>query len=535
MSQTATTEPRALRNAVTASVPYPWVGGSQHLVLLRHQGSQRQPNPKLMLEMTSIGDTVLAAAFEDLDVYLPTPLAPPFDRLLLPQLLKEDLRLQPVRDGAGQIVGMLGEVPALFVRANRVLESFNSKNEGYNYGRAIAEMTADAARMMASVLRRGVIKVREKPGLMAHALAFPELLEDEVCISEEFAERLFRTIRKQLPEEEFPDLWSLDGFPVYAIRFPVANRWGVQHCYLRIVPGKGRFIGVNPWNLGKRQLGDEDGDCEFVLLRLNDLLTGKQGVHMAKRPRVQVSNDYTETRCRLDWRDAFRPARLGSEALPEEDRLPEKEWSKLIPPKLDTTQDRLRWIEAADSRGWVAVFTMMAWWCTRILNLKGLGIQTASEVANDMLEPFMEYCMDARKPGSALATSNFDGYGFMSVVMSGGDLNHYLPGLKELGIDEEAIQTLVTCWRYANGQLREYCSHSPIYDALVLNRRRMESSVIEMLLALKECGIRPEELYATIVNDLNGVRPILKGAPARQRYIAEGAELTYGQQWIANR
>jgi hypothetical protein len=497
---------------VVASLPYPIVGGSQHRVIIRHQGSEVPSNPDLYLDWKDIPRTVLAGAFGSYQVVVPTPLSAPNDLLTLPPLRRSEFRERLIRDAHGRAIGYLCEVPGLFVHANQALKNYLLGNEGYNYSFALMRMVEESARLLSSVLRQGAMRIRQKPGLMAHAQDVAELGFDEVGISVAFAKELFDDVRPLLPLE-VSNVWELDGMPVWGIRFPVANEWGVQEMILRILPGRGDYIGFNPWTLGQRFLGDSDGDLGFVLPRIEELRECRdfhtnEPLFMQKRPRVIPKREITVVTSRLSLQGIADPRLI--------EGLSEKEAGRMETPDFHTVALRLQSIRDADTRGHVAVYTMMAWWVARTLATAdpketGLsGPQEAYKRAYSLLEWFMENCMDARKGDSALSGGIFDSNKFMRILMNGArpgqDIN--FKELERLGVPPKDLETLRMSWRISKRDLRCYCARSPVYLALVLGRRNMEDTVIDMLYSLIDVGVEPAEVYRVIVDDLTCKSPI---------------------------
>lgn len=475
------------------SRPYPHLGGSQHLCLVRHSGSQRVSSP-FMLDWQQLPNTVLASAFvKGAEVTLPVPLEPPFDQLKLPPLTLDQLQPRQAKDKNGRVIGMLLSVPGLYVHANNILTHSLNANPRYNYRQTISLMALEAARMLATVVRSGVLRVRERPGIMGHAIAIGELARDEIGISTEFAGMLLRQNKRHL-KELVGNIWQLDGFPCWGIRFPVANEFGIQPKALRILPGRGQFVGFNPWDLGKRYLGDQDGDLGFSILRVNDILDGR--AFMEKRKRVSLNGEITRIRNPLTLQNILDPSLLDH---------PKAE--KLLQSDLTTQEKRLQFIQDCDTRTWVAVFTMvLGWWCPRILAASGtMGIQEAYVRCHQMLEWWMEECMDGRKGDSLLSRVNFDWYRFMDGLLGSGEVDtSQLQGI----VPEHALGALNMALQVSGGKLRRYCASSPVYDALVLRRRVMSHSAVDMLDSLRTLGIEPGNLYQTILEDLICLSPL---------------------------
>ncbi len=279
------------------------------------------------------------------------------------------------------------------------------------------------------------------------------------------------------------------------IRFPLANDSGVQETFLRILPGGGRYIAVNPWNLSHRLLGDEDGDQGFVLLRVKDLIEGR--LSKANRPRLAPSWDLPEMTGHLTLQGALDPRSM---------KLSKKFKGRMETPQLNTWEARKGATQDADTRQHVAVYTMaIGWWVSRtLMQSRKMGTQEAHRAGYNSLGWFMENCMDARKGDSAMSGARgFDKYALMSTLMWGGDLD--FQGLKQLGIPDQALKVLRTAWAVSGGQLRDYCAQSPVYKALIIERGQMEQTIPGMLLALQEMGVPPSEVYRAIVEDLTVV------------------------------
>jgi hypothetical protein len=485
-----------LSPGLIATKPYPILGGSQHLCLIRHSGSQRLSNP-FMLDWQQLGNTVLASAFvKGAEVALPVPLEPPFDRLVLPPLTLDQLQPRLAKDQHGRVIGMLLSVPGLFVHANNILSHATQCNPRYKYRQAVGLMALEAARLLASVLKNGVLRVRERPGMMGHAVALGELAHDEIGISSEFAGMLLHQNKRRL-QDLAPTIWRLDGFPCWGIRFPVANEFGIQPRVLRILRGRGQFIGFNPWSLSKHYLGDCDGDLGFCLLRCSDVLDGRAFIE--RRKRLSVTSDITAIRNPLTLQNVLDPS-----LLPIEPKLQDK----MRQVDLTTQEKRLGFIQDADTRTFVAVLTMIfAWWVPRVLATSGgLGPHEAYIQGHRALEWFIETAMDGRKEGSPFLTPGFNAYQFLDVLMQGGDLN--FEQLEKIGAPAHAIDTLRAAWIISSGNLRAVCAKSPVYNALVLRRRQMNQSSVDMLDALQRLGVKPEELYETILRDLTCIETL---------------------------
>jgi hypothetical protein len=516
------------KQVTVATQPYPFVGSSQHLCLVRNPKGRRTPNQALMLEWQSLPDTVLASAFCDRRMAVPTPLPAPYNVLELPDLRRSDLREQMVVDGNADKLGWMLQIPGLYVHANQVLSNTLSGNDRYNYEFAIARMASEAAHQMCSVLRSGMLRVREKPGLMAHAQDIADVPADCVGISEGFAKRILKQVQKQLPE--ITDVWQLDGFPVYAIRFPLANQWGIQELTLKILPGQGKYVAFNPWNLGLRYLGDSDGDLGFVLLRIKEVVEGALSIRHT--PRIVPDRDVTNVRSSLSLASIRDPQLLG---------LDEKTMGK-IDARFDTLELRLKAIEDADTRGHVAVYTMaIGWWIGRVLAQSGIHSPREAHMRSyDALEWPMENCMDARKGGSDITQASFNPYEFMRILLFG---NADLPvaQLKSIGIPDETLMTLELAWALSDRNLRAYCAKSPIYSTFVLNRNSMEDSTEALLRTLKQFGVQASDVYRSILADLTCAAPFIPENPpvipesSGDAAVQELAPVTRRKQWIANR
>lgn len=523
--------------AVLVQRAYPPLGCHQHMTIIRDGKSERGKNPQLFLELGDLPQSVLAGDyFPQQRMMIPTPI-PGHERILLPPLRTNELRAERVWDGDGQRLGMLVNVPALFVHANQITLNYYKGNERYDYRRAVGSMCKESGRLLASVLRSGVLRCREKPGLMAHAYDFNDLKMDEVCISEGYALKLLPQVLKQAPQlfAAFPDAARLvqggtkaaplnegeremlaklvyavlDGFPVWSIRFPLANRHGISPAFLRLVPGKRRFIGIHPWVLGKRKGGDADGDLLFLILRVRELLEGK---HEQVRRAPVVPNESILPgmfRSRLTLGSLFDSEQVAT--LPDVTPKMYEKYLSQAHPAIGTLEERLAAIEAADTRQHVAVYTMaIGWWISRILAVQGqLDPQTAYQQAYDCLEFFMENSMDARKLAKALSAfvgSQFDAHEFMDVLLNGG-----IPdwsSLTAIGLEADDLATLKTAWSLSGGNLRSAVGNSPVYSALVLQKSRMDVSVVQMMQTLRRLGIPAEELYDAVVDDLSCVKPL---------------------------
>ncbi|MFN3653415.1 MAG: hypothetical protein ACK47B_27875 [Armatimonadota bacterium] len=485
-----------------AQVPYPPVGGSQHLALVHLAESVRPLDPRYVLPLEHLPHTVLSSAFYPGSVVLPTPLPAPHDRITLPSLPRVELREERLRDAQGGVLGMLLQVPGLFVHANQILHHGLLGHERYDYASAVGAMAREAGRLLAGVLKRGVLKVREKPGLMAHAQVDPRLRMDEVGISQSFAREALREVRRTCPLE-LEDETELDGFPTWTVRYPLANRWGIQELRLRVLPGSGRYLAVHPFNLSRRFLGDVDGDLLMCQLRVREVYAGKLQIDRS-RSRLLPETELPPLRSRLTLQNLLSPEQL------QADGVPDKLVAKFSPPDLRTREQRLAAIQAADAREHVAIYTMaLGWWVSRVLATSGeLETSEAYRRGYDLLELFMERCMDARKLGeeSPFAGSpfaggaGFDPHRFMQALLGGGELDW--AGLETLGIAPESLACLRLAWSLSAGQLQTACAQSPVYWALVLRRKQLETSVPLMLDALQGLGVPPEELYTAIVEDL---------------------------------
>lgn len=501
------TQPTTDSDLIIADLPYPQTGSSQFLVICHCAKSERPPDDSLFLDQRDLSRTVLAGAFcPDKEVAIRTPLPPPYDIIKLPPISRKQLREEVVRDETGIVLGVMLRLPGVFVHANRILTNFLANNTTYDYKDAIVEMVKESGRLLASVVKSGIIRVRSHPGIMGHALEMEELAADEIGISVGFAEKVLKKVQDKLPLQ-FGSVWDLDGFPVYAVRFPVANRFGVQgnlkkpdeektqYMYLRILPGHGRYIACNPFNLGKRWLGDRDGDMLFSLLRWEDVKEGN--IEIAKRPRIEVNTKITNIKSCMTLQGLLDPTTIECE---------EKLQQKMVSPDLTTMEARLQYIKDADTRTHVATYTMVfGWWVPRVLAASGrYSPQEAYRKGNDLLEIFIEWCMDARKGGSPLSDARFDGHRFMRLLRFGKRSRENLDfgQLRELGVPPDMVDILEEAWEISDGNLAEYCGRSPFYRGLILGRNTQERSIPQMLLAAEAKGIKPEDLYMAIINDL---------------------------------
>jgi hypothetical protein len=377
---------------------------------------------------------------------------------------------------------------------------------------------------------------------MAHAQADPRLAREEVGISQAFAREVLREVRKACPRalegakeregteerEGVEGVEALNGFPTWTVRFPLANRWGVQALRLRVLPGSGRYLALHPFTLSERFLGDVDGDLILCHLRADEVARGALAVETGLTP-LPPPGPLPPLRSRLTLQGILHP-----EALEIEEKLR----AKFQPPDLRTREQRLAAIGAADAREHVAVYTMaLGWWVSRVLaSLGGKERTAACRAAYELLQFFMEGCMDARKlgednafgagaasepvpegagkgaSGGTTATgfaaasgqpsggNGFDSYAFMEALFGGGEIRW--DELQALGLPEAAAECLEQAWALSGGDLRGACARSPVYWALVLRRERREESVLPMLQALQEQGLPPEALYDAIAGDL---------------------------------
>ena len=488
-------QPAVEDNILVADLPYPHAGASQHLCLVHCGKSERPCNEELFLDYHNLQRTVLAGAFyPDKQVYIRTPLPPPFHQVLLPPIQRSMLREEVVRDEDGNVLGILLKVPGLFVHAYQLLRNHLDNNARYDYKSAIVNMVKESGRLLSSVIKSGVIRVRSKPGLMGHALEMKELASDEIAISEQFAEKVLEKIQQELPLQ-FGSVWDLDGFPVFATRFPVANRFGVQECYLRILPGTGRYIACNPFNLAKLWLGDRDGDALFALLRWEDIRDGN--LEIVKRPRVEVNRRIKGMSSCVTLQSLLDVKTINCEA---------KLQGKMETPDLSTHELRMQYIKDADTRTHVATYTMVfGWWVPRVLAASGrYNPQEAYQLGNDLLEIFIEWCMDARKGGSPLSDPSFDCHKFMRLLRFGKRRNENIDfdQLGRMGVPANLVGILKEAWEISGGNLPEYCSQSPFYRALVIGRNSQEQGIPRMLMTSQAMEIGPEEMYMSIVNDL---------------------------------
>jgi hypothetical protein len=493
-----------VKQTILADTVFPAVGGSQFQTIVWNSKSEVPFDPNLFLHVRDLPRTVLASAFYDnLLTIVPTGLPEPYHQLTLPTIPRKELRETKVYNAANQCLGILLSVPALAVHANQILLNLQRENQNYNYLLAVSSMMREAARLMASVLRRTILRPRQKPGLMAHIIDSSSVATDEVAIPFAFARELFHQLRKSHPQLEYSSPWNLDGLPCYTIRFPLANEWGVQVKILRIIEGKGRAIYLNPWVLEKRYLGDSDGDLGFILPMVEDILAGK--VFQESRPRLTVNNHVEDVESQLTLDGILNPSLLD---------LTEKELGRMTMPVLHTLEDRLATIADAQTVTLTGTATTMTWHMARVLataNPKVTGISGAQEAyrkAYNVFEFLIEGIMDARKGDSAFSRGGFDIMSFMETLVSGGVLP--LDGLRAAGMKEEAIETLNTCWQISSGNLSRYCQRSPIYRALVVQRRTMETSVLDMLTALYRLGIKPEDVYGTVIADMDCSAPLLE-------------------------
>jgi hypothetical protein len=510
------------RTRLTASLPYPYLGSSQHLCLARSERSTRSLHDGELLHPRQLPHTVLASAYFQAEVQVPT-LLEAHPRILLPPLRRCDLLEEQVHDQHGQPLGTLLRVPALFVHANNLVLHSRNGNVDYDYEYAVGQMVREAGRLLASVLKTGLLKVREKPGFMAHIQTRGDLRPLEAGITMGYARQVGRAVWKECPElfRDFPmagvlmprrDLDAeeqaeldtillavLDGFPCWTIRFPLANDAGIQPMRLRIVPGRGRVLWLNPWNLEKRFLGDEDGDLGFVFLRTQEVLNGELSpVRLEPLGPVPQPLSYAS---RLSLRAVAQPESLLAHGVKEKTLR-----DKWLLPDLTTTSLRKEAIHNADTRQHVAVYTMAAWWIARVLCTKGgLTMQEAYAQAYQLLEFYMENCMDARKGkgNSAFAgAETWDPYQHMETLLQGGEMN--FSALEEIGMPADSLGVLKLAWELSGQNLRGCCEESPVYYALVLRRKTMEKSLLEMLEALLGAGIGPERIYDALITDLTG-------------------------------
>jgi hypothetical protein len=481
--------------SIVVSKVYPAAGASQFLCIVHCGKSERPPDEQLFLNWQDLEHTVLAGAFcPGKQVVLPTPLPPPYNLITLPPLSKHQLRPEIVRDEEGRVLGMMLRVPGLFVHANNILKNHLLNNTSYDYRTAVIEMLRESGRLLSSIIKSGIIRVRSHPGIMGHALELREMAADEIGISVAFAEKVLKKVQDKLPLQ-FGDVWDLDGFPVYAVRFPVANRYGVQEMYLRILPGKGRFIACNPYTLAKLWLGDRDGDALFGLLRWQDVRD--EHLSIAKRPRVEVQHRISSLKSCMTLQALRDPSTIEAD---------EKLQQKMVSPDLSTPELRLQYIKDADTRTHVATYTIVfGWHLPRVLAASGAyGPQEAYQRGNDVLEWFIEACMDARKGGSPLSDPKFDAHKFMRLLRFGKQKNETLDfhQLREIGVPDHLVSIIEEGWEISEGNFPAYCSKSPFYRALVIGRNNQDQGVPQMLLATKQMGIDPDKMYLSIIRDL---------------------------------
>jgi hypothetical protein len=479
-----------------------------------------------VLQLTDLHRTVLAGAYFETEVQIPTLLPEPYHLVKLPPLRRSELMEERVWDEKGRPLGIQIRVPDLFVRANNLLSNYLTQNEDYNYRYEIAKMVEASGRLLASVLKGGMIKVRERPGFMAHVQTRKNLPPRQIAVTEGFAKQILKGVYKEHPElfAAYPDaaqlfaqglgalsetekhrylqlVWELlDGMPCWCIRFPLANASGIQAMTLRIVPGNGKVIWANPWNLEKLWLGDEDGDCAFAFLRVKEVLSGE--LEVLKLEPLQEYDTWTETHSVMSLGSLLHPEKLIAAGVKEKTVQ-----DKFMPPALSSTHLRKEAIHNADTRQHVAVYTMaIGWWCSRVLGLEGgLPMKRAYELSYGLLEWYMENCMDARKgAGNSQFASNhtWDPYAHMETLLQGGELDW--EGLEQIGIPPDSLEVLKTAWRLAEGNLRSFCAKSPVYWALVLKRKSMEKSVLAMLDAMMQLEIPPERVYDAMLADLTG-------------------------------
>jgi hypothetical protein len=485
------------RTDVRATKVFPRALGGQQHVILHFSQSEVTGNPRNYLPLANLKESVLGSAYYSVRTLLPTLLPEPYDQIPLPVLPREELREERVFDEDGRLHGKLIQVPGLYVHANRILANTQQENTQYNYLYALGRMAFEAARLFASLTKRHIYRVRQQPGAMATIIGRGELAHDEIGISQEFAGDIFRSLRKMVERKELtpqildlvPTAERLDNFPAWGIRFPLANQHGIQPMHLKVLPGKGRYVGFNPWNLGLRFLGDEDGDPGFFLVRLEEVLAGSLTV--PNRPRILPSRFSRQISSRLSLQDTLTP-----EAIPG---ISTKQLERMRGLDLTTEEKRLNWILEADARQHVAVYTMcIGWYAARVLVLAGYQPQEAHRMAYEALEHFMELCMDRRKGGQELG--NFDEYRFMDSLLRGGSLDW--AGLQGLGVPEKSLQVLQTAWTASSGHLRNTCGTSPVYTATILQRNGGEQATHKMLQALRGIGVHPADLYRVMVDDL---------------------------------
>lgn len=486
-------------NTVIASVPYPTVGAYQYLTIVHCNKSQRPPDERLFLPWQELGNTVLASAFcPGVSVQLPTFLPAPNNLILLPPISKNQLRPELVKDEAGTVLGMMLRIPGFFVHANRILTNYLAGNSSYDYQTAVVDMVKESSGLLSNVVRSNVLRVRSHPGIMAHALELPGLAMDEIGISVKFAEKVLKKLQDKVPLK-FGSIWDLDGFPCYGVRFPVANRYGVQEMYLRILPDdkllRGKYIGCNAFNLAKLWLGDRDGDMLFSLLRWEGVMNGD--LEVAKRPRVEIDHRIREVKSCTTLQGLLDPTTIPCE---------EKLQAKMETPDLSTLEMRMQYIKDADTRTHVATYTMVfGWWVPRVLAAsKKYSPREAYQLGNDLLEIFIEWCMDARKGGSPLSDPNFDSHKFMRLLrfgrMNGEDINFIQ--LRAMGVPDHLVQTLEEAWNISDGKMASYCGKSPFYQCFVIGRNNQRVGMPKMLLTSQMLGVTPDRICKSIVDDL---------------------------------
>ena len=490
------------QSKLVASNPYTQAGISSFRALV-HDENAKVPISQHHTAKDILHKSVLASAFlpqnpvtghSATDVYLPLPYSDPIK--LIPYNL-QDFRPQLAYDNNRNCLGTLLNVPPHLVSANLILGRRNEDGEwgSYDYEQAIADMVLSAVSEFAHSIKRGFIKHREKPGAMANLIEDAEMEEDEVGMSTDFAYGLYRKMKTICPEH-ITNVWDLDGFPVYGIRFPMANRYGVQRMRLRLMSGKGKYFKVNPFNTVKRFLGDRDGDSFFVIPMGTEVNEGKEVIE--RRPLRINRTSVTAIDCPYSALDIF-----GRDSTV----LTPRHLEKMTLPMINTADKAAAAITAADVRTYVGIYTTcIAWYGSRVLakhpDSGCAGPQEAHMKAYDALESILEVCMDTRKPDSIF--KDFDHYSFMNTLINGGaDLP--ISELERIGMPKESIETMQLVWALSDQNPREWSSSSPIYNTFVLERKQIVPSLHKTFAILNDMGVTKEQIYSEVVNDLMSI------------------------------
>lgn len=504
---------------ITPTQSYPRIPGQQFLCIV-DTSEVKPPFADTLgrIHWKDLSRTVLAGAFIDdctvtMDVDGTT-----FD---LPKLQRKELREERVYDQHGNYLGVLLNVPALFVHANNIIyrRKFNDPEHEYDYNAALRSMAVETGRLAAGEIDNIVFSNREPYGFYGPIICSEVVSDNEIAITERFAIKIVKGIIKKNPNafgtnltEEFltrpirklnkkqrqflKDLAreTLDGFPCWSSRYPIANRYGVSKKIVRVVEGVHNAVIVNPVFLVQRYLGDADGDQLFNILRINDVNDGK--ITPRKLEPIQYSAFLNGTaNSRLTLENALNPKTLD---------LSDKQSIKWLTPNLTSTESRLVAIQDADTKSHVAVYTIMAWWIARILITKGnYDFYESCRLAFDVLEWYMETAMDTRKGGSSMSTvTGFNPYKHMQDILYGGEMDWDM--LRLMGIPKESLDVMQLVWRLADNNLRACCAESAVYDATILRRKSPIMPTVRLFDIIRNYGYQPEDITNLIVKDLLG-------------------------------